>query len=180
MGGPHFPPLYLIPWLPGFVPPPPPSPNPVFPVNPNGEFIARTCPFLPLPLAFLCECPHKLASHLGAAPCSWFNLSPCIFCPCTFVFLSKSKYFSVHSLFCVFNNVNYDPLCTKLCERCRDSLGTTTLFKTPPCLLSQTPTWSELWVQGQALRTGDVCATPLLLVWNRWTPQSSLSAGFVE
>ena len=47
----------------------PPFSNPVFPVNPNGDFIRR-CPFLPFHLGYLVEEPHKLTPHIGAAPCS--------------------------------------------------------------------------------------------------------------
>lgn len=96
----------------------PPLSSPVFPVNPNGEFIVK-CPFLPLLLGYLGERPPQSSFP----SCSCFILSPCIFTSGTFFFFpSLSKYLSIHLLIGLNNNVYYNPLGTRLYARCRELL----------------------------------------------------------
>lgn len=110
------------------------------------------------------EPPHTQAAR-GSSLLLVYSLPHGIFTSVLFFFFpSLSRYFSVYSLIDLFNNVVYESLCTKLHAKCRQSPYEPQLSPNASLCLVPTLLPGHACGSREALRIGDPCGEPLLLV----------------
>lgn len=121
---------------------------------------APFCPSSRIPGELPTSCQGQLSASGLFSPSRHFYFCTLFF----FFFPSLSRYFSVYSLIDLFNNVAYESLCTKLHAKCRQSPYEPQLSPNASLCLVPTLLPGHACGSREALRIGDPCGEPLLLV----------------